>query len=122
MKLLSFIYYTSTAMPPKKAAGGRGPKASKLCIQVPPKTETPGKDPIQLLKEIGHGGFARIYKAEIKVCLTNVNLIYNLILVYTYSLCRKSRTFREWLFVRRNEIVSKYFDRKSTELLQNKET
>lgn len=57
-------------MPPKKAAGGRAPKASKLCVEVPPKTETPGKDPIQFSKEIGHGGFARIYKAEIKVLKT----------------------------------------------------
>jgi vaccinia related kinase len=49
-------------MPPKKA----GPKATKLCVKIPPKTETPGKDPIVLLKEIGHGGFARIYQAENK--------------------------------------------------------
>lgn len=54
-------------MPPKRAAAGRGPTASKLCVQIPSKTETPGKEPIVFLNEIGHGGFARVYKAQMKV-------------------------------------------------------
>jgi uncharacterized protein YdgA (DUF945 family) len=50
-------------MPPKKA-----PKRSELCVQIPANTETPEKDPIVFLNEIGHGGFARVYKAKVKVC------------------------------------------------------
>jgi hypothetical protein len=65
-------------MPPKKAAG-RGPKASKLCVQISRGTETPGKDPFVFLHEIGQGGFARVYKAEIKVSIfKNINHVNNL--------------------------------------------
>lgn len=107
-------------MPPKKAAAGRGPKASKLCVQIPPKTETPGKDPIVFRNEIGHGGFARVYKAEIKVCFLNQNLpIY--FLVYSKTMRCQSWTVGKWLSLRRNEIIPVDFDRESTYSIQIKE-
>lgn len=66
-------------MPPKK-----GPKASRLCDSIPSNTEIPDrKDPIRVLQEIGRGGFARIYKAEIKVCFLSLGSLFVEFLVDT---------------------------------------
>ncbi|KAI6178199.1 Serine/threonine-protein kinase VRK1 [Aphelenchoides besseyi] len=57
-------------MPPKRVAAagpaGRPPKKSKLCVEIPSKFEIDGNPTLIVGKEIGNGGFARVYAGEIK--------------------------------------------------------
>ncbi|KAI6241466.1 Protein kinase domain-containing protein [Aphelenchoides fujianensis] len=57
-------------MPPKRVAAakpaGRGPKKAKLCVELPARTEIAGRPTIVIGKEIGKGGFARVYSGEVK--------------------------------------------------------
>ena len=97
-------------MPPKRVAaapaarrGGRGPKAAKLCIEVPSKTEIVGRPAFVVSKEIGKGGFARVYAAEIKVGALEISCYFMFVFIllgYERARCDQGRAFRKWLFIR----------------------
>lgn len=59
-------------MPPKRA-----PPARKLCQELPKGTEIPASrtfPALSVIKEIGKGGFGRVYAGKIKVSRKNLVL------------------------------------------------